>query len=384
MTVSDATSSASLAIRAADTLVVKIGSSLLVDAQRGRFRRQWFESFITDITELRSKGVRVIVVSSGAIALGCLSSGSSRAVQTLAQNQASAAIGQIRLAREFETALAKKGVTAAQVLLTLDDTEQRTRYLNARKALEAILDMNALVFINENDTVATSEIRFGDNDRLAARVAQMMSADCLLLLSDVKGLYEQDPRDNPDSALLRRIDAITPAIANMAGEAGHLGSGGMVTKIDAARIAVESGCDMVLASGVDDHPIKTVLEGGECSHFVATVSPVTQRKQWIAGSLQICGRIAIDEGAVGALLGGGSLLPVGVVDIEGNFARGDAVSVSSRSGHEIARGLSAYTANDARRIAGLRSRDLSAALGFNGPDELIHRDDLVLASAKSD
>ncbi len=376
-------SSAAEAIREADTLVVKIGSSLLVDVERGHFRREWFESFVHDLVSLRSKGVRVIVVSSGAIALGCLSSGSSRATQTLAQNQASAAIGQIRLAREFETALANHNVVAAQVLLTLDDTEQRTRYLNARKALEAILDMGALAFINENDTVATSEIRFGDNDRLAARVAQMMSADCLLLLSDVDGLYDQNPRDNPSATLLHRIDTITQDISNMAGDAGVLGSGGMVTKIDAARSAVGSGCDMVLASGVGRHPVEAVLVGGDCSHFVATVSPATKRKQWIAGSLQICGSVTIDDGAVRALHGGGSLLPVGVTQVEGEFARGDAVSVVNRSGQEIARGLSAYPVGEASRIAGLRSADLVTALGFVGPDELIHRDDLVLVSGRS-
>lgn len=374
--------SASRAVRRAQTLVVKVGSSLLVDAENDAFRREWFHTFIEDLVELREQGVRVIVVSSGAIALGCLSTGASRATQTLAQNQATAAVGQIALAREFENALAVHGVTAAQILMTLDDTEQRTRYLNARKALEAVLDMGALPFINENDTVATSEIRFGDNDRLAARVAQMMSADCLLLLSDVDGLYARDPRIDPTARLLERVEQITPEIVGMAGAPGSgLGSGGMVTKIDAARIAVNSGCDLVLASGVLKHPIRAVIENARSTHFVATVSPRTQRKQWIAGSLQICGRVTVDAGAARALAAGSSLLVIGVERVEGDFSLGDAVSVVDGMGHEIARGLIAYGAADARRIVGLHSTDIAGVLGFNGPRELIHRDDLVLASA---
>ncbi|MFK8030386.1 MAG: glutamate 5-kinase [Gammaproteobacteria bacterium] len=373
--------SASRAISSAQTLVVKVGSSLLVDAQSNSFREAWFKTLISDLVELRKQGKRVIVVSSGAIALGCLSTGGSRSSQTLAQNQASAAVGQIRLAREFERALAVHGTAAAQVLLTLDDTEQRTRYLNARKALEAILDMSALPFINENDTVATSEIRFGDNDRLAARVAQMMSADCLLLLSDVAGLYEEDPRRYPGARLLERVDSITPEIQSMAGSPGSLmGSGGMTTKIDAAAIAVGSGCHMVLASGLSEHPVRAVSESGRCTHFVASGSPVTQRKQWIAGSLQLCGEVHVDDGAVAALKAGSSLLPIGVTRINGAFERGDAVSVVDGSGREIYRGLCAYGADDARRIVGLHSQDIVSELGFVGPDELIHRDDLVLAS----
>ncbi len=377
-----ATTSAASATGSAKTLVVKVGSSLLVDVNAGRFRREWFETLIQDLVSLQAQGTRVIVVSSGAIALGCLTTGSSRASQTLAQNQATAAIGQITLAREFERALARHNVTAAQILLTLDDTEQRTRYLNARTAIDAILEMGAMPFINENDTVATSEIRFGDNDRLAARVAQMMSAECLVLLSDVSGLYAEDPRNNPEARLIARVEAITPDIVSMAGTAvSGLGSGGMVTKIDAARIAVESGCDMVLASGTGNHPVAAILDSGVSTHFVATVSPRARRKQWIAGSLQLCGRITVDAGAVDALKQGGSLLAIGVTAIEGEFERGDAVGVNDEAGHAMARGLVAYGSGDARRIMGKHSRDIAAVLGFNGGNVLIHRDDLVIASA---
>jgi glutamate 5-kinase len=288
-------------------------------------------------------------------------------------------VGQIRLAHAYKELLEEREVTVAQVLLTLEDSERRRRYLNARATLEELLTLGAMPVINENDTVATAEIRYGDNDRLAARVAQMAGADCLVLLSDVDGLYTADPNKDPHAQFIERVLQITPEIEGMAGRsASEVGSGGMTTKIMAAKIAVSAGCHMCIADGNHKHPVRRIEDSARCTWFVSTATPITARKQWIAGTLRPAGAIAVDAGAMRALLDGKSLLPVGVIRALGRFDRGDTVSVMGPDGTEIARGIIAYSDTDAARIMGRKSSEIESILGFRGRDEMIHRDDLVI------
>jgi glutamate 5-kinase len=360
-------------------VVVKVGSALLVDGDSGRVNRAWLETLVEDLLRLRKRGQRVILVSSGAIALGRRRLGLKHGTLRLEDSQAAAAVGQIRLAHAYKELLESHDVTVAQVLLTLDDSERRRRYLNARATLESLLELGALPVINENDTVATAEIRYGDNDRLAARVAQMAGADCLVLLSDVAGLYSADPNRDPGARLIREVRQITPDIEAMAGRsASQLGSGGMSAKIAAARIAVAAGCHLCIAAGAHKHPLRRIEEGADCTWFVPTATPAAARKQWIAGTLRPAGAITVDAGALRALREGRSLLPAGVTGARGRFDRGDTVSVLSAEGAEVARGIIAYSDADAARIMGRRSAELAALLGFRGRDEMIHRDDLVL------
>jgi glutamate 5-kinase len=297
----------------------------------------------------------------------------------LEEKQAAAAVGQIRLAHAWKDVLEAHELNVAQILLTFSDTEERRRYLNARNTLGTLLKLGAVPVINENDTVATAEIRYGDNDRLAARVAQMISADCLILLSDVDGLYTADPTRDPTAQFIADIPSITPEIERMAGAAASaIGSGGMATKIAAARIAVAAGCHMCIAVGREMHPIRRIESGARCSWFYPSASPATVRKQWIAGALKPAGEIYVDEGAAAALGRGKSLLPAGVTRVLGAFERGDALIVRDPAGVEIARGLSAYSSADAERLRGCKSNEIETLLGFHGRDEIIHRDDLVL------
>ena len=359
--------------------MVKVGSALLVDQQTGRLNRAWLETLVDDLRRLRRRGQQVILVSSGAIALGRRQLRLPDGDLPLEQKQAAAAVGQIRLAHAYKELLEDDDITVAQVLLTLQDSEQRRRYLNARATLNALLELGAIPVINENDTVATSEIRYGDNDRLAARVAQMASADCLVLLSDVDGLYSADPNVDPSAELLPEVRSITSQIEAMAGgSASALGSGGMATKIAAARIAVAAGCHMCIAPGQHRHPLKRIEAGARCTWFVPTGTPITSRKQWISGALKPAGTLHIDAGAAAALRRGRSLLPAGIARATGDFERGDAVNVVDAQGVELARGLSAYSAADLLRIMGRRSGEIEQLLGFRGRDEAIHRDDLVL------
>jgi glutamate 5-kinase len=360
-------------------IVVKVGSALLVDGETGRINRAWLETLVEDLLRLRKRGQRVILVSSGAIALGRRRLGLKHGTLRLEESQAAAAVGQIRLAHAYKELLEGCDVTVAQVLLTLEDSERRRRYLNARATLESLLALGALPVINENDTVATAEIRYGDNDRLAARVAQMVGADCLVLLSDVEGLYSADPNREPGARFIHEVPQITPEIEAMAGSsASQVGSGGMTAKIAAARIAVAAGCHMCIAAGVHRHPLRRIEEGADCTWFVPTATPAAARKQWIAGTLRPAGAITIDAGALRALLEGRSLLPAGVTGARGRFDRGDTVSVLSADGAEIARGMVAYSDVDAARIMGRKSSEIADILGFRGRDEMIHRDDLVL------
>ena len=360
-------------------VVVKIGSALLVDPATGHLDDLWFASLVDDVAALRARGQDVLIVSSGAIALGRRHLGLNDGPLRLEQSQAAAAAGQIRLAHAWQEALGRHDVPVAQVLVTFEDTEQRKRYLNARGTLETLLKLNSVPVINENDTVATEEIRYGDNDRLAARVAQMVSADCLVLLSDVDGFYNADPTIFSEAEILTEITEVTPDIEIMADEsATDIGSGGMITKIAAAKIALRAGCHMVIASGRNPHPLQAVESGALCSWFVADRSPARVRKQWIAGTLKPRGELVVDDGAAAALADGKSLLPAGVVQVEGEFQRGDAVIVRDRSGRELAHGLIAYSAGEARRIIGRSSSDLADILGYRGRDELIHRNDLAM------
>ncbi|MEE8145665.1 MAG: glutamate 5-kinase [Kiloniellales bacterium] len=365
-------------------LVVKIGSTLLVDETHRRLRRRWLDALSDDLAALRARGAEVIVVSSGAIALGRHQLGLHRRTMRLEESQAAAATGQIELAHAYRETLARHDIAVAQILLTLEDTEERRRHLNARSTLATLLRLGPLPIINENDTVATSTIRVGDNDRLAARVAAMMNADVLVLLSDIDGLYTRDPRRHPDAVFVPLVSSITPDIEAMAGQAppGY-SSGGMVTKLAAARIAVSGGCKMVIADGRRENPLAAVASGERCTWFLADIEPLTARKRWIAGSLKPMGSVVVDAGAVAALGRGKSLLPAGVMQIEGAFERGDAVLVKDDGGREVARGLIAYSAADASQILGHKSREIEALLGYRGREELIHRDDLVLTRGRT-
>ena len=368
-------------LRTAGLLVVKVGSALVVDGAHPR--EAWLAGVAEDIAQARARGTQVIVVSSGAIALarGTLGLGGRRL--RLEEKQAAAAVGQIRLAQAWAAALAAHGMVAAQLLLTLGDTEDRRRYLNARATLRTLLGLGCVPVINENDSVATAEIRFGDNDRLAARVAEMVGADQLLLLSDIDGLYTADPRRDPAAVHVPVVAALSPEIEAMGGEPPPgFSSGGMRTKLIAARIATQAGCAMAIALGGRAHPIASLAgdDPARCTWFLAAPEGRSARKRWIAGSLQPAGVMRVDAGAARALRAGGSLLPAGVVSVEGEFARGDAVLVAGPGG-ELGRGLSAYASEDAARIAGRRSEEIEGVLGWRGRDEMVHRDDLVLGEA---
>jgi glutamate 5-kinase len=360
-------------------IVVKVGSSLLVDRETGRLNRNWLSTLADDIAALAKKGREVLVVSSGAIALGRQALPSARGAMKLEEAQAIAAIGQIALAREWARALEERELTAAQILLTLGDTEERRRYLNARATLATLLKMRAVPVINENDTVATAEIRYGDNDRLAARVAAMAGADCLVLLSDVDGLYTAPPASDPTAAFIAFVASITPEIEAMAGAAGsELSRGGMKTKIEAGKIATAAGAAMVIASGRRKNPLAAIDAGERCTWFAPQATPASARKAWIAGHLEPRGTVTVDAGAEAALKTGKSLLPAGVAGISGDFSRGDAVIIRGASGAELGRGLIAFDADDAKKIVGKRSGEIEAVLGYRGRAEMIHRDDMVL------
>jgi glutamate 5-kinase len=360
-------------------VVVKVGSSLLVDAQAGRLRESWLASLTHDLAAFHRQGRDVLVVSSGAIALGRAVLRLPGGPLKLEDSQAAAAVGQIALARTWTEALSRHGIVAGQVLVTLGDTEERRRYLNARSTIDTLLQWRAIPVINENDTVATNEIRYGDNDRLAARVATMVSADLLVLLSDVDGLYDAPPETNAAAKHIPCVARITAEIEGMAGAAGsELSRGGMQTKIEAARIATSAGTHLVIASGKVEHPLQAIADGARCTWFLTPANPVTARKKWIAGVLEPKGTLTIDAGAVAALRRGKSLLPAGVTAIDGDFARGDAVVIRGPDGAEIGRGLSAYEAEDAQRIRGRPSAEIASILGFAGRAEMVHRDDLVV------
>jgi len=371
-------------LAAARRIVVKVGSSLICDPVSGDVSTRLFTDIATDVAAWLGDGRQVAIVSSGAVALGRGPLGFADRPKRLDDKQACAAAGQAVLMGAWQNAFASHGVTIAQALLTLDDTERRRRWLNARATLDRLFARGAVPVVNENDTVATDELRYGDNDRLAARVAQMIGADVLVLLSDVDGLYTADPRRDPGARRLDRVAAITDEVQGYAGDVGSdVGSGGMRSKIEAAVIACGAGCATVIAPGSigeGKRPLDALAHGGPATWFDVATTPAAARKQWIAGTLKPAGVAVVDAGAEAALHAGKSLLPAGVTKVEGAFEKGDAIRVVSASGVEIARGLAAYGAVDARVIVGAKRGEAALRLGYNGPDELIHRNDLVIAA----
>lgn len=371
------------ALDSARLIVIKIGSSLLV-GDDGALNHTFLNGLAADVAMLRDAGKQVVLVSSGSIALGRTELGLKPGKLRLEESQAAAATGQIKLAHAYQEAMAAHDITIAQVLLTLDDTEERRRYLNARSTLSTLLEHGALPIVNENDTVATSEIRYGDNDRLSARVAGMIEADSLIILSDIDGLYDDDPRSNPDAQHIAEVTTITDDIAAMAGGVGSsYGTGGMKTKVDAARLATAMGTNLAITSGKVERPIKAMIDGARATWFRANQSPQIARKQWILGALNSTGAVTIDDGAAAALLKGRSLLSAGVTAIDGNFAKGDAVDIINQDS-VIARGLIGYDIDDARTIKGLQSDQIEDVLGYKGRHALIHRDDLVMLDTGKD
>lgn len=366
-------------VNQARRIVIKIGSALLIDDQSACVRHVWLESLVSDILKLRNQGCEVLIVSSGAIALARYALKLNRHKLRLDEKQAAAAIGQIKLAQAWGDAFSKYDITTAQILLTLDDTETRLHYLNARSALEKLLQLNCIPIINENDTVATTEIRFGDNDRLAARVAEMVKADQLILFSDIDGLYTADPKTMPEAKHLPIIPKLTPEIKGMAGKAptGY-SSGGMATKLAAAQIATTAGCAMAIAYGKIQHPLKALIDGARCSWFLPADIPYAARKRWIAGSIATKGVLYIDKGAENALRQGKSLLPAGITRVEGYFQRGDLIKIADQKGDVIGSGITAYDSSEITQIIGRHSKEISEHLGWEGPDEVIHHDDMLI------
>jgi glutamate 5-kinase len=377
-------SSANDRFTSARRIVIKIGSALFVDQETGTLDRPWLDALCADVAWLAGDGKEIVVVSSGAVALGVRELGLDPRRARLDDKQAAAAAGQIVLAHAYQEVLRGFGIRTAQVLLTIDDSESRKRYLNASRTLLTLIRCRVVPVVNENDTVATQELRYGDNDRLAARVAQMITADCLVILSDVDGLYTANPHSDADAAHIAEITELDSTHWDMAGGPGSShGSGGMRTKLDAARIAMGAGCRMAIASGRVNRPLSALAAGGRATWFLPAATPGAARKQWIAGTLQPKGIVRVDQGAERALAAGRSLLPAGVVAIEGSFERGDAVRVLASDGAELGRGLMGYSADEARAIAGHRTGDIERTLGYRGRDEMIHRDDLVLLRKRS-
>lgn len=359
-------------------LVIKVGSTLLVDDQ-GQLNRGWLDKLADDVASLASEGHEILIVSSGAIAIGSSVLGINKRRARLEDLQAAAAAGQVQLVHAYQEALRRHDIVAAQILLTPDDTENRRRFLNARRTLGKLIDRSVIPVINENDTVATTEIRYGDNDRLAARIAQLVMADALVLLSDVDGFYTADPGADADAEHIPLVTSISSDTLAMAGETrSDVGTGGMATKVQAASIATHAGCSTVIASGVISHPLKALNDGARCTVFQATATPAAARKQWLAGVLEVSGELQIDQGAVQALRDGSSLLPVGVATVVGNFRRGDVVALKDTSGTEIGRGLAEYSADDAVRLVGIRSDQIEKVLGYRERATMVHRDELVL------
>lgn len=363
-------------------IVVKIGSALLVERDSGRLKTEWLTSLMDDVATLANAGKDIVLVSSGAIALGRHALKLPKGALELEQSQAAAAVGQISLAHAYQEMAQARGLIAAQVLLTLGDTEERRRYLNARHTIEKLLSLKAIPVVNENDTVATTEIRYGDNDRLSARVASMVSADCLVLLSDIDGLYTAPPNQDPNAKHIPLVTEITPEIEAMAGDAGtELSKGGMKTKVEAGRIALGAGTNMVITTGKILNPLRAITDGAKVTWFLAKSDPVTAKKRWLAGQLVPAGQVFVDAGAEKALMSGKSLLPAGVKKVDGDFDRGDAVIIRAADGRELGRGLINYARSDANRILGKKSTEIADILGYEGRDTLIHRDDMALSKA---
>lgn len=365
-------------IENAKRIVIKVGSSLLINTKKGDIRSKWLDSFAKDIANLKALNKDVIVVSSGSVAIGRKSIHSAGQNLKLEEKQAAAACGQYQLVRRYQQSLKSQNIEAAQILITLFDSENRRNYLNIKNTIEVLLKNSIVPIINENDTVATQELRYGDNDRLAARVAQMTGSDLLILLSDIDGLYSSNPKLYPDAKHIKIVERITPKIVAMGGRAlSSVGSGGMATKIEAAKIATDNGCHTIIAKGEEANPIKRLFEGGKSTWFMSNETPLNARKSWIAANLSISGEVVIDKGALKALENGKSLLPAGVIDIVGDFERGDIILIKDHNLNVMGKGIVAYSSSDAKLIIGHQSSEIKLITGFEGRDELIHRDDMA-------
>ena len=366
------------AIKDAKRLVVKIGSALLVDRETGDLRRDWVAALAADVARIKARGTDVMLVSSGSIALGRGALKLPKGSLALEQSQAAAAVGQIRLARAYEEVLAPYGITTAQVLVTLEDSADRRRYLNSRATMETLLSLGAVPIVNENDTVATDEIRYGDNDRLAAQVAVTVGADQLVLLSDVDGFYSANPQVDPTAKRFEFVNDITPEIEAMAGDGvSGLSKGGMKTKLMAAKTAVGAGCAMAITEGSVLAPLEALENGANATWFLPTLDPHAARKRWIS-AMKPMGQIIIDAGAVGALERGKSLLPAGVTAIVGRFRRGDAVTIIDALGRELGQGITSYPSDEATALIGHKTTEIEQILGYPGRAALIHRDDMAI------
>jgi len=361
-----------------ERVVIKVGSALLID-KRGHFNKKWLKKISEEIASLHEEGVEVLVVSSGAVAIGCILMDRKRSELNLNDLQATAAMGQAQLVLEWQDAFKEHEINVGQILLTPEDTENKKRFLNSKSTLESLIEFNVIPVINENDTVATDELRYGDNDRLAARVAQMVMADGLILLSDVDGLYESDPNINQHAKHIPIIEDVSDQIISMAGsKESNFGSGGMLTKLQAAKIATHAGCVTIISDGTKEKPLKSLMKGGRYSLFNAKEKPMVLRKQWLVGCLDVKGVLKIDNGAQKALEEGGSLLPVGLLEVKGDFERGDVVNLMNSQGNEIGRGLAAYSSSEANIIIGCQSDLIIKRLGYKGRSEIVHRDDMAL------
>lgn len=365
-------------IETSDTLVIKVGSSSLFDLETNQLRTAWFTSFIHDLAALRQSGKQVVIVSSGAIAFGRHILGLEDVSTKLEEKQAAAACGQMILTNHFQSAFQNHTIHTAQILITLEDSNDRRRYLNARATLQTLLSYGIIPIINENDTITTKEIRLGDNDRLAARVADMVSADCLILLSDIDGLYTSNPALDASAQLIEQVHQIDDTIYNYAGDShSSVGTGGMLTKIQAAEMAAMSGCHTIIANGEYQHPLKRLIDGAAHTRFIAQSTPQNARQAWISNQINISGQIFIDDGAITALKNGRSLLPAGVHNVVGDFTRGDVISICSLQHDEIARGLVNYNSHDTSRIQGKQNHEIEGILGYSHRECLVHRNDLV-------
>ena len=366
-----------MSLKNSKIIVIKIGSALLVDKNK-KIRKKWLSSFAKDIKELKSKNKKIIIVSSGAIALGCIKMNYNKNSLKLDKSQAVASIGQIELMNLFSNIFSKYNLNISQILLTLEDTEKRRRSLNAKRTFENLFDLNFIPIVNENDTTATTEIKYGDNDRLASRVAQITNADTLVLLSDVDGLYTKNPKNFKDAKIIKKIENLSEDLKNINLKGNNeFGSGGMSTKIEAAKICQLSGCNMIIANGIYLNPIERIIKKNICTLFISKVSKLDARKKWIISSISPKGELIIDEGAKKALKNGKSLLAAGIKKVSGKFNKGDHIKILDKANNECARGLCSFSSNEIEKIIGYHSKEIEKILGYTAKSEVVHKDDMV-------
>ena len=366
-----------MSLKNSKTIVIKIGSSLLVDKNK-KIRKKWLSTFAKDIQKLKSKNKKIIIVSSGAIALGCIKMNYNKKNLKLDKSQAVASIGQIELMNLFSNIFSKYRLNISQILLTLEDTEERRRSLNAKRTFENLFDLNFIPIVNENDTIATTEIKYGDNDRLASRVAQITNADTLVLLSDVDGLYTKNPKKFKNARIIKKVENFSEDLKNINIKGNNeFGSGGMITKIEAAKICQLSGCNMIIANGLYLNPIDKIIKENNYTLFISKISKLDARKKWIIGSISPKGELIIDEGAKKALKSGKSLLAAGIKKVNGKFNKGDHIKILDKTNKEYARGLCSFSSNEIEKILGHHSKEIEKILGYTAKSEVVHKDDMV-------